>query len=59
MLRSAGPMSDPGKVTPRMGLVYFAFGAAQVGASRSLAGPILLRMLADLGVSESAAGPCC
>jgi len=48
-------MSDPGKVTPRMGLVYFAFGAAQVGASRSLAGPILLRMLADLGVSESAA----
>ncbi|MHB1510253.1 MAG: PaaX family transcriptional regulator C-terminal domain-containing protein [Acidimicrobiales bacterium] len=48
-------MSDPGKVTPRMGLVYFAFGAAEVGASRSLAGPILLRLLADLGLSESAA----
>jgi phenylacetic acid degradation operon negative regulatory protein len=48
-------MSDPGKVTPRMGLVYFAFGAADVGASEYLAGPILLRLLADLGLSESAA----
>jgi phenylacetic acid degradation operon negative regulatory protein len=48
-------MSGPLKVTPRMGLVYFAFGAAQVGAGESLAGPILLRLLADLGLSESAA----
>ena len=55
MLRSAGPMSGPLKVAPRMGLVYFTFGAAQVGAGRSLAGPILLRLLADLGLSESAA----
>jgi len=47
-------MSDPGKVSPRMGLVYFAFGAAQVGATEPLAGPILLRLLADLGLSESA-----
>jgi len=55
VLRSVGAVSDSGKVTPRMGLVYFAFGAAQVGASGSLAGPTLLRMLADLGLSESAA----
>jgi phenylacetic acid degradation operon negative regulatory protein len=48
-------MSDPGKVTPRMGLVYFAFGTAQVSAGEFLAGPILLRLLADLGLSESAA----
>ena len=54
-LRSASPMSDPGKVTPRMGLVYFVFGAAEVGAGGSLAGPVLLRLLADLGLSESAA----
>lgn len=47
--------SDPAKVTSRMGLVYFAFGAAEVGAGESLAGPILLRLLADLGLSESAA----
>jgi phenylacetic acid degradation operon negative regulatory protein len=38
-----------------MGLVYFAFGAAEIDASGFLAGPILLRLLADLGLSESAA----
>ena len=55
MSRPAGPMSDAGKVTPRMALVYFAFGAAEVAAGQALAGPILLRLLADLGLSESAA----
>ena len=47
--------TDAAKVTPRMGLVYFAFGAAEVGAGESLAALVLLRLLADLGLSESAA----
>jgi phenylacetic acid degradation operon negative regulatory protein len=54
-MSGVGSVSDPGKVTPRMGLVYFAFGAAQVKPSEFLPGPILFRLLADLGLSESAA----
>ncbi len=37
-----------------MGLVFFAFGVARVGPGDSLSGPVLVRLLADLGVSASA-----
>ncbi len=48
-------MSRPGEVTPRMGLVCFAFGVARVPPGQPLAGRILIRLLADLGLSEAAA----
>lgn len=48
-------MSGPGEVTPRMALVCFAFGVASVPPGQPLSGPVLMRLLADLGLSESAA----
>lgn len=48
-------MSRSDEVTPRMGLVCFAFGVARVPPGQPLAGRILIRLLADLGLSEAAA----
>ncbi len=48
-------MSRRGEMTPRMGLICFAFGVARVPAGHPLAGRILIRLLADLGLSEAAA----
>lgn len=42
-------------ITPRMGLVCFVFGAARVSPGGRLPGPVLMRLLADLGLSGSAA----
>jgi phenylacetic acid degradation operon negative regulatory protein len=38
-----------------MGLVCFAFGVAEVSPGDRLAGPVLFRLLAELGLSEAAA----
>jgi phenylacetic acid degradation operon negative regulatory protein len=38
-----------------MGLVFFAFGVAGVRPGDEIAGPLLIRLLADLGLSEGAA----
>lgn len=38
-----------------MGRVYFAFGVARVQPGAQLAGPVLMRLLADLGLSGPAA----
>jgi phenylacetic acid degradation operon negative regulatory protein len=48
-------MSRPGDVTPRMGLICFAFGVAGIPPGQHVAGPLLLRILADLGLHEAAA----
>ncbi|HEY2505699.1 MAG TPA: PaaX family transcriptional regulator C-terminal domain-containing protein [Streptosporangiaceae bacterium] len=45
----------PSEISPQFGLVCFAVGAAQVPPGQAVAGPVLLRLLADLGVSGSAA----
>ena len=49
------PGSGPPEISPQVGLVCFAFGAAQVQPGDAIAGPVLLRLLADLGVSGPAA----
>jgi phenylacetic acid degradation operon negative regulatory protein len=49
----AGVRSAP--ISPQVGLVCLAVGAAQVKPGESVAGPVLFRLLADLGVSGSAA----
>jgi phenylacetic acid degradation operon negative regulatory protein len=43
------------EISPQVGLVCLAVGAAQVQPGESVAGPVLFRLLADLGVSGSAA----
>jgi phenylacetic acid degradation operon negative regulatory protein len=43
------------EMSPQIGLLGLAIGAAQVRPGESVAGPVLLRLLADLGVSGSAA----
>jgi phenylacetic acid degradation operon negative regulatory protein len=43
------------EISPQVSLVCLAFGAAQVQPGESVAGPVLFRLLADLGVSGSAA----
>lgn len=48
-------MSAAEDMTPGMSLVCFAFAVTQVGPGQALAGPVLLRVLADLGLSGSAA----
>jgi phenylacetic acid degradation operon negative regulatory protein len=45
----------PAEISPQVGLVCLAVGAAQVKPGESVAGPVLFRLLADLGVSDSAA----
>ncbi len=48
-------MSRQADLSPRVGLVCFAFGVAQVGPGQPLDGPVLMRLLADLGLSGPAA----
>jgi phenylacetic acid degradation operon negative regulatory protein len=48
-------VNGPGEVTPRMGLISFAFGVARVPPGQHMPGPLLIRLLADLGLSEAAA----
>jgi len=53
-------MTGPATVSPRMGLVCFAFGVATVPydgqlPAGQLPGPMLIRLLADLGMSQAAA----
>jgi phenylacetic acid degradation operon negative regulatory protein len=43
------------EISPQVGLVCLAVGAAQVQPGESVAGPVLFRLLADLGVSGPAA----
>lgn len=43
------------EISPQLGLVGLAIGAAQIRPGESVAGPVLFRLLADLGVSGSAA----
>jgi DNA-binding transcriptional regulator PaaX len=43
------------EISPQVSLVCFAFGAAQVLPGDSVSGPVLFRLLADLGVSGPAA----
>jgi phenylacetic acid degradation operon negative regulatory protein len=45
----------PPEISPQVGLVGFAFGAAQVQPGEPVAGPVLFRLLGDLGLSRSAA----
>jgi phenylacetic acid degradation operon negative regulatory protein len=53
-------MSAPGEATPQMGLVFFVFGAAAAAhrgqlPGGQLTGGALIRLLTDLGLSQSAA----
>lgn len=49
------PASTMAEITPGMGLVCFAFGVALAARpGEHLAGPVLMRLLADLGLSDSA-----
>lgn len=43
------------EISPQVGLVCFAFGAAQTQPGEPVAGPVLIKLLADLGVSGPAA----
>lgn len=47
--------NDTAAITSRVGLVCFVFGMARVGPGEHLAGAVLMRLLADLGLSGSAA----
>jgi phenylacetic acid degradation operon negative regulatory protein len=49
------PGNWPADISPQVGLVCFAYGAAQAGSDEPVAGPVLLRLLGDLGVSGPAA----
>jgi phenylacetic acid degradation operon negative regulatory protein len=49
------PVNIPGEMTPRIGMVCFAFGVAQGRPGEPVPGPVLLRLLADLGISGAAA----
>ena len=58
MARTAGTTArelQPGEITPRIGVVCFAMGFAQASGPGPVPGPVLLRLLADLGVSDGAA----
>jgi phenylacetic acid degradation operon negative regulatory protein len=48
-------VASPAEVTPQIGVVAFAFGIARAHQGDAVAGPVLLRLLADLGVSGPAA----
>jgi phenylacetic acid degradation operon negative regulatory protein len=49
------PGSGSVEISPQVNLVCLAVGAAQVQPGESVAGPVLFRLLADLGFSGSAA----
>jgi phenylacetic acid degradation operon negative regulatory protein len=46
---------DQADLTPQISIVCFTVGVAQARPGASVAGPVLLRLLADLGISNSAA----
>jgi phenylacetic acid degradation operon negative regulatory protein len=52
---AAEPVASPGEITPRIGIVAFAFGLASAHQGDAVAGPVLIRLLADLGISGPAA----
>ena len=52
---SAVAASGPIELTPRVGLVCFAFGVARVPPGGQLAGSVLIGLLSGLGLSETAA----
>ncbi|MGI8712270.1 MAG: PaaX family transcriptional regulator C-terminal domain-containing protein [Solirubrobacteraceae bacterium] len=52
-MTEAGPVAE---ITPGMRLVFFAFGLARAARpEKQLPGPVLMRLLCDLGLSDSAA----
>ena len=48
-------MASSGEITPRIGVVAFAFGVARAHQGDAVPGPVLIRLLADLGISGPAA----
>jgi phenylacetic acid degradation operon negative regulatory protein len=48
-------VASPGEITPQIGVVAFAFGLASAHQGPAVAGPVLLRLLSDLGISGPAA----
>jgi phenylacetic acid degradation operon negative regulatory protein len=48
-------VASSGEITPRTGVVAFAFGVARAQVGDAVPGPVLIRLLADLGVSGPAA----
>jgi phenylacetic acid degradation operon negative regulatory protein len=48
-------VASPGEITPQIGIVAFAFGLASAHQGPAVPGPVLLRLLADLGISGPAA----
>jgi phenylacetic acid degradation operon negative regulatory protein len=48
-------VAGPGGITPQISIVVFAFGLARAYRGDVVAGPVLIRLLADLGVSGPAA----
>jgi phenylacetic acid degradation operon negative regulatory protein len=49
------PVASSGEITPQIGVVAFAFGIASAHQGDAVAGPVLIRLLADLGISGPAA----
>src|ERR1700733_5417504 len=49
------PVASSGEITPQIGVVAFAFGAASAHQGDAVAGPVLIRLLAALGISGPAA----
>jgi phenylacetic acid degradation operon negative regulatory protein len=54
-LKEPGAVVSPGEITPRIGIVAFAFGVARAHQGDAVAGRVLIRLLADLGFSGPAA----
>jgi phenylacetic acid degradation operon negative regulatory protein len=52
---SREPVASSGEITPRVGVVAFAFGVARAQVGEAVPGLVLIRLLADLGISGPAA----
>jgi phenylacetic acid degradation operon negative regulatory protein len=48
-------LAGPGGITPQISIVAFAFGTARAYQGDAVPGPVLIRLLADLGISGPAA----
>jgi phenylacetic acid degradation operon negative regulatory protein len=48
-------VTSPGGITPQISIVAFAFGTARAYQGDAVPGPVLIRLLADLGISGPAA----
>jgi phenylacetic acid degradation operon negative regulatory protein len=48
-------VASPGAITPQISIVAFAFGIARSYQGNAVPGPVLIRLLADLGISGPAA----